>query len=193
MSNVLATAAIGATVVLHAAVCLLIADFIGGLLRWAEDTYLAPGNSAFLDRYVVHPNIDHHRKPGGIREGSYWEINQVVIVLAAAAAALFAALGIHAWEWYLTALIASQSNQIHAWGHTSNPPRPVAWLQRLGILQSAKIHAVHHKSPYKHRYCTTTAYVNPVLDRIGFWRGCEALLARCGVKVVGATAARGGF
>jgi len=193
MNSVIVPAAIGATVVLHIGICLLVADFIGGLLHWAEDTYLEPGKNAFLDTYVVHPNIDHHRKPGGIREGSYWEINKVVITLAVAAAALFAVLGIHAWECYLTALIASQSNQIHAWGHTSNPPRPVAWLQKLGLLQSAKIHAAHHKSPYAIRYCTTTAYVNPVLDRIGFWRGCEAALALVGVKVVGGTAARGGF
>lgn len=193
MSSFLAPAAIGATVILHVAVCLLVADFIGGLLHWAEDTYLAPGKNAFLDTYVVLPNIDHHRKPGGIREGSYWEINKVVITLAAIAAAIFAALGIHAWEWYLTALIASQSNQIHAWGHTSNPPRPVAWLQRTGVLQSAKVHAAHHKSPYRVRYCTTTAFLNPVLDHVGFWRGCKAVLARVGVTAVGATPARGGF
>ncbi len=196
MTNLPSIAALTAgavLVVLQIAVCLLTADFLAGLLHWIEDTFLVPGKNELLDRLVVGPNIDHHKKPGGIREGTYWEVNCVTIGIAVVATVAMVLLRVHAWEVYLTILIASQSNQIHAWGHTSNPPGLVGRLQRAGILQSARYHAVHHKAPYGVRYCTTTPLLNPVLDHTGFWRALEWSLARCGATVQRASAARGGY
>jgi len=182
-----------AAVVAKAFGCLLTADFIAGVLHWGEDTWLAPGTSAFLDRHLVEPNIEHHRRPGAIRDGTYWETNSVCIILAVAVALSCALAGVACWEVYLTLLIASQSNQIHAWGHTANPPAIVAAFARIGIVQTASYHAVHHKRPYGVRYCTTTNYLNPLLDAIGFWRGLEWLIERLGATVQRATQARGGF
>lgn len=190
MTSLLTTTVLTA---LEIAGCLLAADFLAGLLHWVEDTYLVPGRNALLDRLIVQPNIEHHRKPGGIREGTYWETNCVTIAICAVAAAVCAAFRVHGWEVYFTLLVGSQSNQFHAWSHTSNPPRAVAWLRKIKLLQSAKSHAVHHKAPYGVRYCTTTPLLNPVLDGIGFWRGLERILERFGVKVVRATQARGGY
>ena len=180
-------------VILKIAACLVVADFLAGLLHWAEDTYLVPGKSDFLDRMIVLPNLDHHKKPGGIREGTYWSTNRVTMSIAALGALGAVLMGVHAWEVYLTLAIASQSNQIHAWGHTSRPPAVVAFLQKIKVLQSAKHHAVHHKAPYGVRYCTTTPFLNPILDRTNFWRGLEWLSERCGAKVVRATEARNGY
>lgn len=174
-------------------ISLLIADFITGVMHWAEDTWLAPGRSALLDRYIVIDNIDHHRFPGKIRAGAYWATNRVCIALAAGAALALALCHVHAWEAYFVLALVSQSNQIHLWAHSSRAPRAVRVLQRAGVLQSAKHHAVHHKNPYASRFCTMTAYLNPLLDGIGFWRGLEALIIRCGGTVQRASAARGGF
>jgi ubiquitin-conjugating enzyme E2 variant len=179
--------------VLFAAGCIIAADFLSGLLHWAEDTWLVPGKNAWLDRYIVAPNIEHHEKPGGIRACTYWELNCVCIAIAASVALVVALAGVREWEVYLTLLIASQSNQIHAWGHTANPPRFVAWLQRARILQTAAHHAVHHKRPYGVRYCTTTPWLNGMLDRSGFWRGLESTIAHFGPSVKRATAARSGY
>lgn len=173
--------------------CLLVADFVTGLLHWAEDTWLAPGRSPFLDRWVVNDNIGHHRAPGAIRAGHYWQTNRVCIIMAVVAALLCAAFAVHAWEPYAVIALLSQSNQIHLWGHTSRPPRAVAMLQRLGLLQSARHHAKHHKSPYAVRFCTMTELLNPILDAVGFWRSLEALAVACGAKVQRASAARGGY
>ncbi len=180
-------------VALHILECLLIADFGAGLLHWAEDTWLAPGRSALLDRWIVEPNIEHHRRPGAIRQGTYWETNAVTVCISAALAALFAAGGVHAWEAYLVLLIGSQSNQLHVWGHTANPPRLIAWLQRIHLLQSASEHALHHKRPYGVRYCTTTNLLNPLLDGIGFWRALESVGGCLGARVQRATEARYGY
>jgi ubiquitin-conjugating enzyme E2 variant len=174
-------------------ISLLIADLMTGFVHWFEDTWLAPGTSTLLDRFVVNDNIDHHRHPGKIRAGHYWETNRVCIALAAGAAVILALLGVHAWEPYLVLALLSQSNQVHMWAHSSSPPRPVAWLQRIGMLQSTRQHAQHHKRPYGSRFCTMTNYLNPLLDRVHFWRGLERVAVRCGATVQRAGIARGGY
>jgi ubiquitin-conjugating enzyme E2 variant len=175
------------------AVSLLIADFITGLFHWAEDTWLVPGRSKLLDRFVVSDNIDHHRHPGKIRAGHYWATNRVCIALAAGTAAVLALCHVGAWEPYLVLALLSQSNQVHMWAHSSSPPKAVAALQRVGLLQSTRHHALHHKRPYASRFCTLTGYLNPLLDRIRFWRALEAVVVRCGGTVQRASAARGGY
>ena len=116
---------------------LLAVDLITGILHWAEDTWTAPGASRLLDQWVVNDNIEHHRRPGTIRAGSYWQTNRVCIALAACAAVLLAVCGVHVWQAYLIVFFASQSNQVHLWAHTSRPPRVVGWLQGIGLFQSA--------------------------------------------------------
>ena len=34
----------------------------------------------------------------------------------------------------------------------------------------------HHSGEKNTRYCVVTPFVNPVLDRLGFWRGLERVL-----------------
>ena len=179
--------------VMSGVACLFAVDFITGVLHWAEDTWTALGRSKLLDEYIVRDNIGHHRTPGGIRAGTYWETNKVCITLAFSVTCLLVVCGVHAWQAYLIVLLASQSNQVHKWAHCANPPRVVRWLQRTGMLQSTAHHAAHHKRPYATRFCTMTNYLNPALDAIRFWRGLEWLIERCGVRVQRATAAREGY
>jgi hypothetical protein len=173
--------------------CLLIVDFISGVLHWAEDTWTAPGASKLLDRWIVRDNIEHHRKPGTIRAGDYWATNRVCVVLAAFVGLVLVLAGVHEWHAYLIVALASQSNQVHLWAHSARPPRPVRWLQRLGLLQSRTHHGEHHRRPYATRYCTMTDLLNPALDAIGFWRGLERVIERCGATVQRATPARDGY
>ena len=173
--------------------CLLTADFIAGLLHWAEDTWTRPGVSKLLDTWIVNDNIDHHRRPGLIRAGDYWSTNRVCIALASVAAIGLVVCHIHAWQAYLIVAMLSQSNQVHLWAHSSNPPRIVDWLQSFGLLQSRKVHGLHHKSPYATRYCTMTNYLNPLLDGVNFWRKLEWAIERCGGTVQRTSVARGGY
>jgi TMEM189-like protein len=175
------------------AACLAIADFITGVLHWAEDTWLAPGRSELLDRWIVRDNIEHHRVPGTIRAGHYWQTNRVCIAVAAVVAVTLLLLHVHAWQAYFIVFLGSQSNQVHLWAHSSRVPRWVAALQRAGILQSRNQHARHHKSPYAVNFCTMTDYLNPALEAIGFWRGLESLFVACGARVVRGSPARGGY
>ncbi|HEY0395192.1 MAG TPA: fatty acid desaturase CarF family protein [Candidatus Elarobacter sp.] len=179
--------------VLSVFACLLAVDVLSGLLHWLEDTWTAPGKSALLDRWIVQDNIEHHRRPGAIRAGDYWGTNRVCIVLSLAVGVVLALCGVHAWQAYLIVALASQSNQVHLWAHSANPPRLVRRLQTIGLLQSTAHHAEHHKRPYASRFCTFTNFLNPALDRIGLWRGLERLVRAFGVPMHRATAARGGY
>lgn len=174
------------------AASILIADFVTGIFHWAEDTWLAPGQSRFLDTYVTQENIDHHQHPGKIRAGNYWATNRVCIALAAFAAAALLLFQVHLWEPYFILAILSQSNQIHLWAHSSRAPRWVQLLQRYGVLQSPKHHAMHHTT-FATNYCAVTEFLNPLLDRNGFWRALESIAVRCGATVQRASEARGGY
>ena len=180
-------------IVVNVFICLLIADFISGLGHWAEDTWGAPGKSEFLDKWVVLPNIDHHRRPGGIRNKTYWETNHVTVILSIFVVGVLLLLHVHTWQPYFTVFLISHSNQIHAWAHSQSSPRWVRKLQRFGVLQSVGHHGEHHKRPYACRFCTTTSFLNPILDASRFWRGLEWIVESCGVSVKRTTPARSGF
>jgi hypothetical protein len=173
--------------------CLFVADFLTGLMHWAEDTWLAPGRSAFLDRYIVSDNIEHHRRPGSIRAGTYWETNRVTIVLASLGVAGCALGHVGAWQPYLMLALLSHSNQVHKWAHSSNVPPVVRRLQSIGLLQSPTQHARHHKNPYETNYCAMTNFVNPAIDAIGLWRALEWTIERLGAHVQRTGTARGGY
>ncbi len=173
--------------------CVLAADFLTGLMHWAEDTWLSLGRSEFMDRVIVRDNIEHHRRPGSIRAGTYWQTNGVCIVLAGIAAGAFAIFHVHAWEPYLVALLLSHSNQVHRWAHSSNVPRVVRALQSVGVLQSPAHHARHHKNPFASHFCAGTNFLNPMLEAIGLWRALEWTIERFGPRVRRATEARGGY
>jgi len=181
-------------IALHVVACLMLCDLLTGIGHWVEDTYGHLGMADAIRRFIVLDNIQHHRRPATILRGSWWECNRVLLIPCTAIALLCAATGITAWQVYFVLAVSSQSNHIHRWAHTAAIPDWVAVLQSFGLLQSRKHHAVHHQSPYAVRFCTVTNYLNPVLDRIGFWRVLERIVQSAfGVPVRRATAAREGY
>lgn len=169
--------------VLEILLCWLIADVISGIVHWFEDTWLSYGN-AFLDDLVVGPNIDHHRNPGGIVDGTYWQKNRIGIILSILVTVLLVLTGIRDWHYYLVTAFSSQLNQVHVWTHTSKPPWLVKTFQSIGLLQSVVHHSLHHKKPYAVHYCTTTNWLNPIFETLKVWRGLEWLGERLGFTVM---------
>jgi hypothetical protein len=49
-------------------------------------------------------------------------------------------------------------------------------LQKAGFLITPKEHARHHSGGHDDHYCVVTGWMNPLLDRTGFWRGLERLV-----------------
>lgn len=155
----------------------LLADLVGGLFHWAEDT-LGDVDDPLWGRVFVQPNVVHHDRPAEMVRIP-WLINNIPIFAFTALVLLAAWLtSMLSWQLWVFAAIGMWNQQAHRFGHMPRHrlPRTIKSLQRWGVLQDARHHWQHHRAPHTTHYCVLTPWVNPVLDRIGFWRGLERLL-----------------
>ena len=150
----------------------LAADLVTGAVHWWEDRYGNP-EWPIVGRYVVEPNIVHHRDPRAFLEGNPIERNWTAAAPALLIAAAFALAG---WWWLATvAAMSATANEIHAWSH-QRCSRPIRGLQLLGVLCSQEDHARHHRSPFSTDFCVMTGWMNPVLSAVGAWSVLEAAI-----------------
>lgn len=172
--------------------CILIADFITGLIHWIEDTYGVP-TWPLLGEAVIEPNILHHSHPIAFTMGSVLYRNYQVFALGAAAVIVCYAAGWLTWQVCLTITLASMGNEIHAWAHKRPRWRVLRLLQDMKLVVSPEQHAKHHRPPYNTNFCTITNWLNPLLDAVRFWWCLESGLAVVGVTPARMTEARRGY
>jgi plasmanylethanolamine desaturase len=163
------------------------ADLASGLVHWAADTW---GNQGWP---VVGPTLirsfrEHHLDQRAITHHGFIETNG-----ATALVLLPVLLGIHlilprdadAWSGLhrlgcLFALSVTMfmfmTNQIHKWSHLDRAPGAVRLLQSLRVILTTEHHQLHHVGSHAARYCITTGWLNPVLDRLRFFRRSETLI-----------------
>ena len=154
----------------------LLADLIGGLFHWMEDRLGSP-QWPVIGHHVIEPNRLHHRKPMAFTRTGFLSRNWTTwLAVTVIAAPLFIIVG--AAPWLVAATIGgAMSNQVHYWAHMpSRAPRPVRFLQDVGLLQSGMHHQLHHAPPHDRYYCVLTDWLNPLLDRLQLWRALERLV-----------------
>jgi ubiquitin-conjugating enzyme E2 variant len=160
----------------------LAADFVSGLVHWAEDTF-GTESTPVLGRWVVVPNVLHHLDPTAFVKKSWIASNWDLAAAAAVFLAISVACGAFGPGAVVFAIAGANANQIHKWCHApATAPWLVRVLWRVGILQSPRQHAVHHGGAKNEAYCVVSPFLNPILDRSGFWRALE----RCTVPLLGA-------
>lgn len=152
-------------------ICWVAADFLSGVIHWAEDRY-ANENWPIIGKFVAKPNQLHHAAPFAFLAGSYWHRNWTTIVLAMP----FFFISLPS-KWAFIFLVASQGNEIHAWSH-QRCNAIIRTFQATGMLQSPREHGSHHRAPFDVRYCVLSNWLNPILDGIGFWSAIEFAIAR---------------
>lgn len=155
----------------------LLADFVGGVLHYVEDRQLLP---AFLDRHVGLPNRLHHSDPQGVtRDPNFLRRNSTTVAAAAPAIVLmYLATGPTAL-WLAASAGGLMSYEVHRWAHAPRlAPRWAVVLQDVGLFQSPKHHAAHHRPPQDRAYCILSDWLNPLLDATGFWTRADRLLRR---------------
>lgn len=164
--------------ILYAIAAVVLADFVSGLVHWAEDTF-GSERTPVVGRWLIAPNLEHHRDAGAFVRKSWWESSWDLALIGAVLAAAAAWLGRLSWELCLFIALSVNANQIHKWNHTSprRVPAPIRWLQALRLLQSRHHHLGHHRGAKDARYCVITDFVNPVLDGLRVWRLLERVLA----------------
>jgi hypothetical protein len=159
----------------------LLADFLAGAVHWACDTW-GDEQTRWLGAGLIRSCRDHHHRPQAMLGHDWIEVNGEAATAAAGAFAVMALGGpslglLEQPSWYAFAWsaigVSALSNQIHQWAHSHAPPRFVRRLQRCGLILSRRRHTPHHRPPCIDRYCITTGWMNPPLDRTGFWRALE--------------------
>jgi hypothetical protein len=163
----------------------LVADFISGFVHWAGDTVGDEHTPVFGPNFV-RPFRYHHVDQKDITRHDFVETNGnncivvapvlLLLVLAmprATGAYFYGAVVVTFTSWFVFC-----TNQFHKWAHHDNPARWVRALQRMGLILSPEHHAIHHASPQNKSYCITVGWMNPLLDRVGFFRLCEGIVSR---------------
>lgn len=163
-------------IAVQAAGMILLADFIGGLFHWAEDTYGTP-DTPIWGPVFVRPNMVHHTQPNVMITIPWLKNNAILFSVAAIISLIVWWTGHMTWQFAVFALAAALNQQSHRFAHvpTVRLPWIIKKLQQWHILQDARHHWKHHKGGISH-YCSLTPYVNNLLDGIGFWRGLERVL-----------------
>ena len=170
---------------------LILGDFVSGIVHWVADTY---GNerTPVIGRSMVRPFRVHHVRPLEICEHGIVETVGNTCILAAPLLALSLALGV--WGGYsaaaafvifasvVTVGVTVATNQFHKWAHQAAPPRLVRALQRSRIILHPEHHRAHHTAPFESSYAITNGWLNPLLNRTGFFRRLEGALRTFGIE-----------
>jgi ubiquitin-conjugating enzyme E2 variant len=161
---------------------ILLADLVSGVIHWAEDAYARykPGRKVRMLNMVARDNKRHHLRPREFLRRNWWQSSWDLLALGVAIIAVAYAMGHLSWAVILFVALSVNANQMHKWAHM-NPrenPRIVTWLQKMHLLQSPRHHGRHHSGAKDSHYCVVTNVLNPVLEKVNFWRRLEKVVER---------------
>ena len=169
---------------------LLLGDFVGGLVHWTADTYFSE-NTPVVGPALIKPFRQHHLFPRDICTHTFVSIVGNVCILAVPVLSLCLYLlwvsnhGLLAFAILCITLMTAATvatNVFHKWAHQEEPSAGVRWLQRTRLILEPRHHQVHHTEPFEMHYCITNGWLNPLLNKIGFFRKLEALLRLLGIE-----------
>jgi ubiquitin-conjugating enzyme E2 variant len=168
------------------------ADVASGLVHWFCDTYFDP-RTPLLGTVFIAPFREHHVDPGALARHGFLERNGnnclvSIPLLLTAISRLEPGAVTHAAEvvaaGFFVAASLTLTNQIHAWAHGVDAPRPIRVLQRAGVLITPERHARHHRGG--RAYAVVSGWSNALLDRA--LARTEVLLAALGANPSGSGA-----
>ena len=153
----------------------LLADLVAGIFHWWEDE-IGKEDWAVLGPWLIAPNRLHHKDPLAFTQNSFWHRNRAACIAAVC-------IGIIWWSAFgpsimmASALVGGAiSNEIHYYAHKpSKGGKIVRLLQDVGIFQSPKKHAMHHRPPHDKCFCVNTDWLNPILNQMRFWNLARAV------------------
>ncbi len=175
----------------------LLADLLAGAVHWLADRCFDPGTFV-LGPLLIAPFRAHHDDPTSIARHDVFEVagNAALVSLPLVAALL----ALPRPDGFATTLLcvttlsfsaaAVATNVFHRWAHAASPPRGARRLQRLGLILTPQRHALHHRGDHDRAYCVTSGWLNPLLDRLGFFARLERVVGRAVGGLVGGAVGR---
>ncbi len=161
------------------------ADFVSGLIHWGFDRYGTSSTPVLGANFIV-PFREHHVDPKGITRHDFVETNGnnciATMPVLLPIAALDPAAGL---PWLLLQLVLASmclfvmgTNQFHKWAHQDQPPLLVVALMKAHLILETKHHDKHHTPPFDRYYCITSGWLNPLLDKVQFFKRFEQLIEK---------------
>jgi sterol desaturase/sphingolipid hydroxylase (fatty acid hydroxylase superfamily) len=178
--------------IVGASIVWLLADFISGLIHWFADTYGTEDTPVF-GAWLIKGFRRHHLYPRDIcTHDLLWTVgNSCTAATPLQAVLLYLLLSDEevsitkaalAFVLNLFAMAMVATNVLHKWAHAEKTNWLISRLQRSRVFLSPAHHNLHHTKPFDSNYCITNGWLNPLLERIRFFRGLEATLSAIGVK-----------
>jgi hypothetical protein len=166
-------------------------DFVTGVVHWFADTYFTE-NTPIIGRSLVKPFRLHHIYPRDICTHNLVVIagNSCILAAPVLSMCLYLLWVLPASSWLafkvlfvsVLAITTVATNQFHKWAHQEAPSRLIRWLQHIRLVLNPSHHDRHHLAPFTMHYCITNGWLNPLLNRIQFFRRMEKLLGLFGMK-----------
>jgi ubiquitin-conjugating enzyme E2 variant len=170
---------------------IVLGDFVSGLVHWAADTY-GSEDTPLIGPSLVKPFRLHHVYPRDITTHGLVELTGNVCILAVPVltACLYlmwkmpdsALLAFSVVCFALMAAATVATNHFHKWAHQESPSSLARWLQRKRLVLEPSHHKMHHTQPFNMNYCITNGWLNPILNKLKFFRRLEATLSFFGIK-----------
>jgi hypothetical protein len=161
----------------------LLADLLSGIVHWWQDR-VPSTNMPVLGKWLIEPSRLHHREPLVFAQGSFWDRSFAMMVAALAVSLVWWLVAGASVLWFFCTLGGMVVTEVHRLAHEPRKAGTVLLtMQQIGIIQSPKHHAGHHRPPMDRRYCILTDWLNPALDQLRVWERFENLLDRLHIPV----------
>jgi hypothetical protein len=166
-------------------------DLVSGIVHWAADTY-GSEETPLIGPSLVKPFRLHHLYPRDICTHGLVETTGNVCILAVPVLSVclylmwlmpesgLLAFSVVSFTMVTAATVAT--NQFHKWAHQENPSSFARWLQRKRLVLEPEHHKLHHTQPFNINYCITNGWLNPLLNKLKFFRRLEATLGFFGIQ-----------
>ncbi|AGC02193.1 putative ubiquitin-conjugating enzyme E2 [Acanthamoeba polyphaga moumouvirus] len=155
-----------------------------GIYHWVKDTYFSPFTPIIGSTFIWGSRL-HHVRPRHVLESNdldlFWDSGKWTLIWMLP---VFYIIGINPFTLSLF-LTISINDIVHKYAHAYDNERPqwATFLQNINIFQSHDEHHLHHIAPHEINYCPITPFVNPILEKINFWRKLEQYIENhLGVK-----------
>jgi plasmanylethanolamine desaturase len=166
---------------------IVIGDFVTGVVHWAADTYCSE-DTPIIGQSLIKPFRMHHVDPKEIC--SHGIVNTLgntcilgvpllivcLIILLSWPTSISASAAFALLTTVIVVGVTVVTNQLHKWAHQDDPPKAVRLLQRTRIILDPKHHEAHHSAPFNSHYSITNGWMNPLLNKVKFFRRLERAL-----------------
>ena len=179
-------------IILGVPIAWILADFVSGLIHWFADTYGADDTPLF-GPWLIKPFRQHHLYARDIcthnlvltignscTGAAPLQVGLLYFLLSDDDVSITNAALAFVFNLFTMAMVAT--NVLHKWAHAEKTNWLVSRLQRSRVFLSPAHHHLHHTPPFDSNYCITNGWLNPLLERIRFFRNMEATLSAIGIK-----------